>query len=223
MKSFILLTAVILFMFTFEAGAQNTQLKSAEKGFTALFDGKSLNGWKLVRGHGPGYVAKDGVLICPADGGGNLFTEKEYSNFVFRFEFKTEPGGNNGVGIRAPLEGDVAYVGMEIQILDDGHEKYKGKIKSEQHHGSVYDVIPARTGFLKPAGQWNEEEIMVQGSRIRVTLNGVIILDADLNNVREEVTLKKHPGLKNKSGRIGFLGHGSLVEFRNIRIKTLAQ
>jgi 3-keto-disaccharide hydrolase len=222
MKSFILFIAICLLILPIEAGAQNAKPQSGEKGFTALFDGKSLNGWKLVRGHGPGYVVKDEVLVCPADGGGNLLTEKEYSNFVFRFEFKTEPGGNNGVGIRAPLEGDAAYAGMEIQILDDGHEKYKGKIKSEQHHGSVYDVIPARTGFLKPAGQWNEEEIMAQGSHIRVTLNGVIILDADLNNVREEATLKKHPGLKNKSGRIGFLGHGSLVEFRNIRIKPLA-
>src|SRR5947209_7136852 len=83
------------------------------------------------------------------------------------------------------------------------------KIRSEQHHGSIYDVIPARTGFLKPAGEWNEEEIMARGSRIRVTLNGVIILDADLNDVREEATLKKHPGLKNKSGHVGFLGHGS--------------
>jgi hypothetical protein len=222
MKSFILFTAICLLILPIGAGAQNAKPKSGEKGFTALFDGKSLIGWKLVRGHGPGYVVKDGVLVCPVDGGGNLFTEKEYSNFVFRFEFKTEPGGNNGVGIRAPLEGDAAYAGMEIQILDDGHEKYKGKIKSEQHHGSVYDVIPARTGFLKRAGEWNEEEIMVQGSHIRVTLNGVIILDADLNNVREEATLKKHPGLKNKSGRIGFLGHGSLVEFRNIRIKALS-
>ena len=223
MKSFILLIAVCLLTFTIEARAQKAKPQSDEKGFRALFDGKSLNGWKLVRGHGPGYVVKDGVLVCPADGGGNLFTEKEYSNFVFRFEFKTEPGGNNGVGIRAPLEGDAAYVGMEIQILDDGHEKYKGKIKSEQHHGSIYDVIPARTGFLKPAGEWNEEEIMAQGSHIRVTLNGVIILDANLDNVREEATLKNHPGLKNKSGRIGFLGHGSLVEFRNIRVKALSR
>ncbi|MFN0122495.1 MAG: DUF1080 domain-containing protein [Blastocatellia bacterium] len=195
--------------------------KNSETGFVTLFNGKDTTGWKLVRGHGPGYVVKDGVLVCPADGGGNLLTEKQYANFVFRFEFKTEPGGNNGVGIRTPEQGDAAYAGMEIQILDDGHAKYKGQIKSEQHHGSVYDVIPARTGFLKPAGEWNTEEIYASGSRIRVTLNDVIILDADLNNVREPEVLKKHPGLKNKTGHIGFLGHGSLVEFRNIRIKQL--
>jgi hypothetical protein len=196
--------------------------KSDEKGFVPLFNGKDLSGWKLVGGHGPGYVVKDGLLVCPAEGGGNLFTEKEYANFVFRFEFKVEPGGNNGVGIRAPYEGDAAYQGMEIQILDDQHERYKGQIRSEQHHGSVYDVIPARTGFLKPAGEWNEEEITANGSRIRVKLNGVIILDADLNIVQEEAVLKKHPGLRRKSGHLGFLGHGSLVEFRNLRIKALS-
>ena len=210
-----------LSLFAVQAQAQTKTETADEKGFVQLFDGKTLSGWKLVKGRGPGYVVKDGVLVCPLDGGGNLYTEKEYANFVFRFEFKTEPGGNNGVGIRAPLDGDAAYQGMEIQILDDGHEKYKGKIKSEQHHGSVYDTIPARTGFLKPAGEWNTEEIMAQGSRIRVTLNGVIILDADLNMVKEAVVLKKHPGLKNKTGHIGFLGHGSLVEFRHLRIKAL--
>ena len=210
-----------LSLFAVQAQAQAKTANADEKGFVQLFDGKTLNGWKLVKGRGPGYVIKDGTIVCPLEGGGNLFTEKQYANFVFRFEFKTEPGGNNGVGIRAPLEGDAAYQGMEIQILDDGHEKYKGKIKSEQHHGSVYDVIPARTGYLKPAGEWNTEEIMANGSRIRVTLNGVIILDADLNLVKEAEVLKKHPGLKNKTGHIGFLGHGSLVEFRNIRIKAL--
>jgi hypothetical protein len=195
--------------------------KSTEPGFISLFDGKTMKGWTLIKGVGPGYVVKDGVLVCPLDGGGNLLTEKEYGNFIFRFEFKTEPGGNNGVGIRTPLEGDAAYQGMEIQILDDQHEKYKGKIKSEQHHGSVYDVIPARTGFLKPAGEWNTEEIWANNDHIRVTLNGVVITDANLSLVQDEGTLKKHPGLRRKSGRIGFLGHGSLVEFRNIRIKPL--
>jgi len=204
-----------------QTGKAGAAAGNSEKGFIRLFDGQSLKGWQLVRGRGPGYVIQDGTIVCPLDGGGNLYTEKEYSNFVFRFEFKTEPGGNNGVGIRAPLEGDAAYAGMEIQILDDGHEKYKGKIKSEQHHGSVYDVVPARTGFLKPAGEWNEEEITANGSHIRVKLNGVIILDTDLSLVQEDAVLKKHPGLRNKAGHIGFLGHGSLVEFRNIRVKEL--
>jgi hypothetical protein len=196
-------------------------LQTVEPGFTPLFDGKSLKGWILVGGRGPGYVVENGILVCPAEGGGNLFTEKEYSNFILRFEFRMEPGANNGVGIRAPLQGDAAYQGMEIQILDDQHPKYKGWIKPEQHHGSIYDVIPARTGFLKPAGEWNEEEIMADGRHIRVTLNGVIILDVNLDIVREPAVLKRHPGLLRTSGHIGFLGHGTRVEFRNIRIKEL--
>ncbi|HWR52190.1 MAG TPA: DUF1080 domain-containing protein [Bryobacteraceae bacterium] len=198
-------------------------LPAAEPGFVSLFDGKTLNGWKLVRGHGPGYVVENGILVCPADGGGNLYTEKEFSDFAFRFEYKMDPAGNNGVGVRAPLEGDAAYAGMEIQILDDEHPQYKSWIKPEQHTGSVYDVIPARTGFLKPVGQWNAYEIMMKGRHIRITLNDVIILDNDLSIVKEPEVLKKHPGLLRTSGHLGFLGHGTRVEFRNIRLKNLAQ
>lgn len=194
---------------------------AADPGFVSLFDGKTLNGWQLVNGHGPGYVVQNGAIVCPADGGGNLFTDKQYSNFILRFDFKFEPGGNNGIGIRAPLTGDTAYSGMEIQVLDHGHQKYKGKIKPTQHHGSVYDVIPAIAEALKPAGEWNTEEILVDGSKIKVTLNGKLITDADLSTVKDPAVLKKHPGLLRKSGHIGFLGHGSLVEFRNIRIKEL--
>jgi hypothetical protein len=192
-----------------------------EPGFVSLFDGKALTGWKLVGGHGPGYVVQDAKIVCPADGGGNLFTEKEYANFVLRFEFLLTPGANNGIGIRAPYEGDAAYKGMEIQILDDGADVYKGKIRPEQYHGSVYDLIPARTGFRKPVGEWNEEEITANGRKITVKLNGVIILDANLDIVKEPKLLEKHPGAARTSGHVGFLGHGSHVEFRNIRIKEL--
>jgi hypothetical protein len=195
-------------------------LAGAEKGFVELFDGKTLNGWTLVGRHGPGYVVKDSVLVCPKEGGGNLFTEKEYANFAFRFEFRTEPAGNNGVGVRAPLEGDAAYVGMEIQILDDAPQ-YEGKLRPAQYHGSVYDVIPAKRGYLKKAGEWNSEEIRAEGRRIKVTLNGTVILDADLDSVKDPEVLKKHPGLARTTGHIGFLGHDSLLEFRNIRIKEL--
>jgi hypothetical protein len=85
----------------------------------------------------------------------------------------------------------------------------------------VYQVIPARTGFRKPVGEWNEEEIVADGRHIRVTLNNVIILDANLDIVREPEVLQKHPGLARTSGHVGFLGHGSHVEFRNVRIKPL--
>ena len=92
----------------------------AESGFTPLFDGTTLNGWKLVDPLGAGYGVSNGVMYCAHGGGGNLLTEKEYSDFVLRFEFKLEDGSNNGIGIRAPMGGDAAYLGMEIQILDEG-------------------------------------------------------------------------------------------------------
>ena len=194
---------------------------AAEEGFVSLFDGKTLAGWQLVGGRGPGYIVENGTIVCPKDGGGNLYTKKQYSNFIFRFGFKMEPGGNNGVGIRAPLTGDAAYQGMEIQILDHDHVQYKGKIKPTQRHGSVYDVFPANGEALQPAGEWNEEEIRVDGSKVTVTLNGKVISESDLSTVTDAAVLKKHPGLLRKTGYLGFLGHGSRVEFRNLRLKEL--
>jgi hypothetical protein len=208
-------TTLALFLL-FQAG-----FAADEAGFTPLFDGKTLTGWKLVGGHGPGYVVQDGKIVCPADGGGNLFTEKEYANFVFRFEFKLEEGSNNGIGIRAPYEGDAAYQGMEIQILDNDAPRYR-KLRAAQYHGSIYDVIPAKTGFLKPTGQWNEEEITARGRQITVKLNGHTIVDANLDSVTDAAILKKHPGLARTTGHVGFLGHGpARVWFRNVRIQEL--
>ena len=192
----------------------------AEPGFHKLFDGKTLNGWTLVNGKGPGYVVEHGILVCPADGGGNLFTKKEYSNFIFRFEFRLTPGANNGIGILAPLKGDAAYVGMEIQMLDNTAPQYAHLLPG-QYHGSIYRVVPAKRGFLKPVCDWNREEILADGRHIRVTLNGAVIVHANLNDVTDPAVLKEHPGLARTTGHIGFLGHGSRVEFRNIRVKEL--
>jgi len=192
-----------------------------EAGFTPLFNGKNLDGWKLVNGTGPGYVVEGDRIVCPPDGGGNLFTEKEYANFVLRLDFKLSPGGNNGIGIRAPFEGDAAYVGMEIQVLDDPAPQYKD-IQPGQHCGSIYLVFPAKQGALKPTGEWNSYEITANGRQVKVVLNGTTVVDADLDSMKDEKILKAHPGLARKSGHIGLLGHRSHVEFRNLRVKELA-
>jgi len=195
---------------------------AAEPGFTPLFNGRDLTGWVLMGGHGRGYVVENGVIVCPKDGGGNLYAEKEYANFILRLEWRLWEGGNNGVGIRAPLEGDAAYVGMEIQILDDEAEMYqKMGLKPSQFTGSVYDVFASRRGFVRQNGAWNEEEIEANGRKIKVTLNGQVITDVNLDDVKDPEVLKKHPGLARTRGHVGFLGHGSHVEFRNVQIRSL--
>jgi hypothetical protein len=192
----------------------------SDPGFKPLFNGKNLDGWKLVGPTGPGYLVEGDKIVCPPDGGGNLFTEKEYANFVLRLEFKVSPGGNNGVGLRAPFEGDAAYQGMEIQVLDDPAPQYKD-IKPAQHAGSIYGVFASKQGALKPAGEWNAYEITANDRHVSIKLNGTMVVDADLDTMKDAEILKQHPGLARKSGHIGLLGHRSHVEFRNLRIKEL--
>jgi hypothetical protein len=197
----------------------STQKQGSEKGFTPLFNGKNLDGWV---GNKSSYQAVDGMIVIDpkGSGGGNLMTEKEYGDFILKFEFQLTPGANNGLGIHAPLEGDAAYVGKELQILDNTADKYKD-LHEYQFHGSIYGVIPAKRGFLKPVGEWNQQEVIVNHPRVTVILNGTTILDGDYLEASKNGTLdgKDHPGLQRDRGHIGFLGHGDVVRFRNIRIK----
>ena len=209
------------------AGGKEKSAKNKEVGFVPLFDGTDLSGWTYgtdangaQRKAGKGYQVRDGALYCTVADGGNLFTEKEYGNFVLRLDFKLTPGANNGVAIRSPLNGQTAYDGIEIQVLDDSAEKY-AKLRPQQYHGSVYDVVAAERGHLKPVGEWNSEEITANGRHITVKLNGATIVDTNLDDVKDEAKLKKHPGLMRPTGHIGFLGHGADVEFKNVRIKEL--
>src|SRR5690554_1919653 len=199
-----------------------TEEEKAE-GFVSLFNGMNLDGWQ---GNTTDYFAQNGELVVePKRGGrGNLYTGKEYSDFIFRFEFQLTPGANNGLGIRTPLTGDAAYHGTELQILDNTAPIY-ANLKEYQYHGSVYGVIPAKRGYLKPVGEWNYQEVVVQGSKVKVILNGTVIVDGDIAEASKNGTLdgRDHPGLKNDSGYIGFLGHGSELKFRNIRIKDLSK
>lgn len=208
--------------------------EEAAEGFEVLFDGLSLEKWT---GNKTNYVPVDGTIYVTAQygGSGNLYTVKEYSDFVLRFEFAFDREGvNNGIGIRTPMGVDAAYYGMEIQVLDHDAPIYKD-LHVYQQHGSVYGVIPAKRVKFPPLGTWNVEEIRAVGDRITVTVNGEVILDGNIrqacrgHNVAPNGAEKNpytedhrnHPGLFNKSGHIGLLGHGPGIKFRNIRIKEL--
>lgn len=214
MKNFLLFFSAYLLLSGFDLNRQ-----AHKKGITILFDGTNLEQWE---GNKVDYVVENGILALHPEnkGGGNLYTKKEFSDFEFLFEFKLTPGANNGVGIRTPLDGDAAYVGMEIQILDNDAEMYKN-LHDYQYHGSVYGVIAAKKGFLKPTGEWNSEQIIAKGNRIKVILNGTTILNGDIAKASEHGTPdhQEHPGLQNKKGHIGFLWHESPLQFRNIRVK----
>lgn len=206
-----------------EINADSSNLTEEEKaeGFVSLFNGRDMDLWI---GNKTDYVPEDGVIaVHPTPGSrGNLYTAKEYSNFILRFEFQLTPGANNGLGVHAPLEGDAAYVGKELQILDNEAPVY-AKLQPYQYHGSVYGIIPAKRGFQKPVGEWNTQEVVVTGDHFKVTLNGEVILDGNVKEATKNGTPdhKDHPGLERHTGHIGFLGHGSELKFRNLRIKEL--
>lgn len=195
--------------------------EEVDEGYEVLFDGTDMHKWT---GNTTDYVVEDGnIVIYPSKSfGGNLYTKDEFGNFVFRFEFQLTPGANNGLGIRTPMEGDAAYVGMELQILDNDAPIYS-KLKEYQYHGSVYGIIPALRGYLKPVGEWNYQEVIANGDNIKITLNGTVILEGNLREATKDgpKDKKSHPGVLNEKGHIGFLGHGSVVKFRNIRIRKL--
>jgi len=196
------------------------QRKGTGEGFTTLFNGTDLQGWS---GAVENYEVVDGAIRCKAGKGGVLHTKDEYSDFVVSLEFLVPPGGNNGLAIRYPGQGDTAYVGMcELQVLDNDSPKY-AKLDPRQYHGSAYGMAAAARGYQRPAGEWNYQEVTVQGSTIKVELNGNVILDTDLSKITEYMANSPHPGKERTTGYFGFAGHSDPVSFRNVRIKSLAK
>src|SRR4051794_21986985 len=191
-----------------------------EAGFTNLFDGSTLNGWIRLDTRGADYFVTNGVIVCPENSGGDLLTKQEYSDFLLRLEYKLETGGKNGGAIRGPHSTNkLTDLGGGIQMLDDKAPKH-ANIQPWQFNGSIYGIVPARNGTPK-VGDWNTEEITCVGRHYKIVLNDQVIVDADLNEVNDPEVLKTHPGMLRDRGHLGFLGHWSRTEFRNIRIKEL--
>ena len=173
------------------------------EGFTALFNGKDLTGWKVNEGGKMDkWGAEKGLLFVQGGGGGWLMTEKEYGDFELRLEFKMPEKGNSGVALRSPMAGDPAYQGMEIQLLDDEwHKKNYKDLRPTQLTGSIYDVVPPSKDVLKPIGEWNKITIIAKGRHVTIELNGTKIVDANLDDHKDK--FDKHPGLKAEKGHLG--------------------
>ena len=193
--------------------------KHGGDGFHSIFNGQHLADWAGPIEH---YEVKDGILKCKPHEGGTIYYNKELTDFAARVEFKLPPAGNNGLAIRYPGHGDTAYVGMcELQILDDSHPRYAKSLDPRQAHGSAYGMVAAEKGYVRPAGQWNFQEVTVKGSKIKVELNGNVILDTDLSKAKDFMANSAHPGKDRTSGFFGFAGHSDPVEFRSVAIKSL--
>jgi hypothetical protein len=191
------------------------------EGFTALFNGKDLTGWKPT-GKAEVWTAEKGMIVCKGGAGGYLLTEKEYGDFEFRCEYRwSKEGGNSGVGLRTPEKGDPAYQGMEIQLIDDENwEKvHKFKLAPFQHTGSIYDVQPAKPAKNKPIGEWNSVKIVCKGRDVTITQNDVELVKANLDDYKAK--FDKHPGLKRDKGHVGFQSYNIRVDFRNVWIREL--
>ena len=192
----------------------------SNEGFQSIFNGRDFTSWA---GPTNEYEVVNGAIQCRPQKGGTIYTTEEYTDFMARLEIKLPPGGNNGLAMRYPGQGDTAYLGMcELQVLDDNYEKATGeKIDPRQAHGSAYGMVAAARGYQHPIREWNFEEVTIKGSKIKVELNGTVILDCDLSTVKEYMGGSKHPGKDRTKGYFGFAGHNDPVAFRNIQIKPL--
>ncbi len=192
--------------------------KHGSEGFASVFNGKDFSGWE---GALENYAVADGTITCKPGKGGNVFTKERYDDFTARLEYRLPPGGNNGLALRYPGTGHVATLAMcELQLLDDTAKKH-AELDPRQYNGSVYGMIPAQRGYLRPVGEWNFMEVTVKGPRIQVELNGTRILDGDVSQVKEFKDKTPHPGKDRTEGHFGFAGHNEPVAFRNITIKKL--
>lgn len=184
----------------------------------SLFNGQDLSGWEVVDGQAGSWGAADGLIFTTGQGGGWLSTTAEYGDFELELEFRLPPGGNSGVFLRAPHQGDPAYTGLEVQVLDDAAPEY-ANLKPTQYTGSVYDLEPAQPRVTRPAGEWQRMRIVCQGRRVTVTLNGTQIVATNLDDHLAHA--ERHPGLQRSAGHVGLQNHGARVEYRHLRLRPL--
>lgn len=226
MRQTMLWTLVILWVGTIAAYAQHNTLSPREQrfGWKLLFNGQDLSGWTIADAPGL-WEARDGTIYCSGRGGGYLYSNEQFKNFVLRLDFKVSPGANSGVFIRIWDKNDPVNTGMEVQILDSYGRPNPGK----HDCGAIYDIVAPLKNAVRPAGEWNSLSVSCRDSHLMVWMNGDKIVDIDLSRWTEAG--KNPDGTPNKfaypykdmvkPGYFGFQNHGQPVWFRNIKVRPL--
>lgn len=237
-----IIITVIVAVLLLSAGLINQQESATSqpsgKGWKKLFDGKTKKGWHIYRNEGDGssWQVENGMLVfvpikAKADAlrpGGDIVTDNEYENYHLSLEWKISEGGNSGIifGVKEEEQYEHTYhTGMEMQVLDnDGHGD--GKIKKHRA-GDLYDLISCSRETVKPVGEWNHAEVVLNKGELKLYLNGenvvsTTVWDANWDKMVAGSKFRDMPGFaKYKKGHIALQDHGDMVWYRNIKIKEL--
>jgi hypothetical protein len=215
------LTSTFVFGLALGGAADEPAKSAAGRDFVALYDGKGLEGWEATGGRLEAWKADGELLSCVAEGGGWLRTSRKYGDFVLKVDFRIPAGGNSGIGLRLPAEGNPSHDGMEVQILDDEAPEHKDLVEA-QYTGSIYYQAPAKRGAARPAGEWNSYEITCRGPMLKVVLNGQTVVDVQLDKFDKGEGEFRPLADRAEVGNIGLQCHGTRVDFRNLQVKDLA-
>jgi hypothetical protein len=207
-------------------GLESQPANAAQSKAVPVFNGKDLTGWRVHDGKKEAWKVEDGVLVGTG-GGGWLMTEKEYGDFAVFLQYRVGKKANTGVALRAPLKGDPAFNGLELQLLDDAGYP---NLKPEQSTGAIWGLSAPSKKAAKRAGEWNDLMVGAKGGAIFVRMNGEEVNAPIVNRVvggtiradaKFKDMVKKHPGLLRRKGHIGLQNQTGRVEFRKIGVREL--
>jgi len=190
----------------------------AQSGWVAILPNPELQGWQVDGA--PKFQFENGLLVFEGESRGRLLTKRTYRNCIVRVEFRNSPGANHGIALRAPLGWQASRYGMEIQILDD-FTADPARVGNRSRCGAIYGVVPVRFSAVRPPGQWNTMTITCQERQVKVELNGLTVVDVNLNSIHDVALLRDRPGFLQEEGHIGFVAHSGRVEFRKLDIREL--
>jgi hypothetical protein len=213
--------------------APSIRVVQAQDGWTNLFDGKSLAGWRGYKQPDASktrWIVDNGMLAVDTSAGRDrqrdLITTGTFDNFELSFDWKIDPGGNSGLKYFV-LEDQNSAIGHEYQIIDDSQHA-DAKIGGHRQTAAFYDVLPATSRPVKPAGEFNQSRIVVSGNHVEHWLNGTRVLQYELGSaaVQAAIEKSKFKGIerfgKPQKGHILLQDHGDRVWYRSIRIKSTA-